>query len=56
MKPKVQSDMSKILYGLAILFLIVWIIGFFAYGLGLIVHLFLLAAVIAIIVKLTREK
>ncbi|MBJ2174353.1 lmo0937 family membrane protein [Aureibaculum sp. A20] len=48
--------MSKLLYGLAIIFLIVWAIGFFAYGLGLIIHIFLLGAVVAMIIKLTKEK
>lgn len=48
--------MSKILYGLAILFLIVWAIGFFVYSLGLIVHLLLLAAVVIVIIKIIKEK
>jgi hypothetical protein len=48
--------MYKILYGLAILFLIVWAIGFFVYGLGLIIHLLLLAAFVAVIIKMIKEK
>jgi hypothetical protein len=48
--------MSKILYGLAILFLIVWAIGFFVLGLGLIIHLALLGGVIAVIIKLIKEE
>ncbi|SFS59824.1 lmo0937 family membrane protein [Lutibacter maritimus] len=48
--------MSKFLYGIAILFLIVWAIGFFLFGLGLIIHLALLAGVIAVIIKLIKEE
>ncbi|MCK0156554.1 lmo0937 family membrane protein [Cellulophaga sp. F20128] len=48
--------MSKILYGLAILFLIIWAIGFFIYGLGLLIHFVLLAAVISLIIKMIKEK
>ena len=48
--------MSKILYGLVILFLIVWAIGFFAYGIGLIIHLLLLAAVVVVAIKIIKDK
>ena len=48
--------MSKILYGLAILLLIVWGIGFFIYSLGLIIHLLLLAAVVVVIIEIIKEK
>lgn len=48
--------MYKILYGLAILFLIVWAIGFFLYGLGMIIHILLLAAVVVVIIKIIKEK
>ncbi|WP_117882806.1 lmo0937 family membrane protein [Aureibaculum luteum] len=47
--------MSRILYGIAILFLVGWAIGFFLYGIGLIIHLLLVAAVIAIAIKLLKE-
>ncbi len=47
--------MSKILNVLAILFLIAWIIGFFIYSLGLIVHLLLLAAVIVVIIEIIKD-
>ncbi|QCX39091.1 lmo0937 family membrane protein [Aureibaculum algae] len=47
--------MSRIFYGIAILFLVAWAIGFFLYGLGLIIHLLLVAAVIAIAIKLFKE-
>ena len=48
--------MSKILYGIAILFLIMWAIGFFVYSLGVIIHLLLLVAVIVVIIKIIKEK
>ncbi|MDY7394992.1 lmo0937 family membrane protein [Aureibaculum sp. 2210JD6-5] len=55
MQPEAQFDMSKILYGLAILFLTVWAVGFFIYGLGMIIHFLLLAAVTAVIIKVIKE-
>ncbi len=48
--------MAKILYSITILFLILWAIGFFIYGLGLNIHLLLFGAVLTIIIKLIREK
>ncbi|WP_147677831.1 lmo0937 family membrane protein [Algibacter pacificus] len=47
--------MSKILYGLAILFLIAWGIGFFIYSLNLFIHLLLFAAVVLVVINILKE-
>lgn len=44
--------MGNILYIVAVVLIIFWAIGFFAYSLGAIIHLLLVIAVISILVKL----
>ena len=46
--------MTKLLYFLAAIFLIGWAIGFFLLGLGMLVHLMLLASVVVIIIKIVK--
>ncbi|MFD0798364.1 lmo0937 family membrane protein [Maribacter chungangensis] len=48
--------MSKILNLTAVISLGVWIVGFFIYDLGFYIHLFLVLASIAFIVKVLLEK
>lgn len=48
--------MSEILNTITILFLTFWAIGFFAFGIGLVIHLCLLAAVITLIIRLIKEE
>ncbi len=43
--------MGNILYYIAVLMVIFWVIGFFIYSLGALIHLFLLFAFIAVLMK-----
>ena len=46
--------MNNLLYLVAVLLIIFWAVGFFAYSAGGIIHILLLIAVISIILKLIR--
>lgn len=44
--------MGNILYVVAVIFIIFWAIGFFAYSVGAIIHLLLVIAIIAFLIKI----
>jgi len=46
--------MGNLLYFIAVILVIAWAIGFFAYSLGSIIHILLVIAVIAVILRLIR--
>jgi hypothetical protein len=46
--------MGNLLYTIAVILIIFWAIGFFAYSVGSIIHILLVIAVIAIILRLIR--
>jgi len=46
--------MSNLLYLVAVILIICWAIGFFAYSAGYLIHILLVLAVIAIILRLIR--
>lgn len=46
--------MSNLLYIVAVILIISWAIGFFAYGLGAIIHVLLVIAVISIILRVIQ--
>lgn len=48
--------MGNLLYLIAVILIIVWAIGFFAYSFGSIVHILLVIALIAIIIKVIQGK
>lgn len=48
--------MSNLLYTIAVILIIFWAIGFFAYSLGSIIHILLVIAVIAILLRLIQGK
>lgn len=49
--------MEKLIYIVVLILISIWIIGFFFYSLGAIIHLFLLLAFIFLLLKLfTRKK
>lgn len=48
--------MSNLLYTLAVILIIFWAIGFFAYSAGSIIHILLVIAVIAVILRLVQGK
>jgi len=48
--------MGNLLYAIAVILIIFWAIGFFAYSAGGIIHILLLIAVIAVILRLIQGK
>jgi hypothetical protein len=48
--------MSNLLYTVAVLLVIFWAIGFFAYSAGSIIHILLVIALIAVILRIIQGK
>lgn len=46
--------MSSLLYAVAVIFLIAWALGFFVYSAGAVIHVLLIIAIIAILLRLIR--
>lgn len=46
--------MDNLLYIIAVILIIAWAIGFFAYSAGAVIHILLVIAVIAILLRLIR--
>lgn len=53
-----QEDnlMERVVYIVAIILIVIWIIGFFLYSLGAIIHLALLLALVILFVKLFSRR
>ncbi len=47
--------MGNLLYTIAVILVIIWAIGFFGYHAGGIIHILLIIAVIAILLKVIRR-
>lgn len=47
-----QNDMGSILYIIAVILIIGWAIGFFAYSAGSLIHILLVLAVIVILLQI----
>ncbi|WP_106387436.1 lmo0937 family membrane protein [Flavobacterium aquatile] len=48
--------MQNLLYTIAIILVILWALGFFVYSAGSIIHILLVIAVIAILLRLIRGR
>ncbi|MBF6641966.1 lmo0937 family membrane protein [Flavobacterium sp. J49] len=48
--------MNNLLYTIAVVLLILWAIGFFAYSAGNIIHILLVIAIIAIILRVIQGR
>ncbi|TGD59147.1 lmo0937 family membrane protein [Flavobacterium humi] len=48
--------MSNLLYTIALILVIFWAIGFFAYSAGNLIHILLVIAVIAVILRIIQGK
>ncbi|MFT5252285.1 MAG: hypothetical protein ACI87N_001292 [Flavobacteriales bacterium] len=48
--------MSNLLYTIAVILVLFWAIGFFAYSAGSIIHVLLVIAIIAILFRLIQGK
>jgi len=46
--------MNRILYLIAVVLIIFWAIGFFAYSAGSVIHILLVIAVVAILLRIIR--
>jgi hypothetical protein len=48
--------MSNLLYTIAIILVVFWAIGFFAFSLGSIIHILLVITIIAVLLRLIQGK
>jgi hypothetical protein len=48
--------MNNLLYIIAVILIIGWLIGFFAYSAGAIVHVLLVIAIVAVLLQVIRGK
>ncbi len=48
--------MSSLLYAIAVILIICWAIGFFAYSAGSIIHILLVLAIISILLRLIQGR
>jgi len=48
--------MNSFLYLIAVLLVLVWAVGFFAYSAGYLIHILLILAIIAIMLRIIRGK
>ncbi|MBC7440151.1 MAG: lmo0937 family membrane protein [Flavobacterium sp.] len=48
--------MGNLLYTIAVILIIFWAIGFFAYSVGSIIHILLVIAVVAIILRIIQGR
>ncbi|REH00500.1 lmo0937 family membrane protein [Flavobacterium aquicola] len=48
--------MSNLLYTVAVILVIFWAIGFFAYSAGSIIHILLVIAVVAVLLRLIQGR
>ena len=46
--------MNNLLYTAAVVLVVLWAIGFFAYGVGAIIHILLVIAIIAILLRIIQ--
>ena len=53
---KKRKNMGSLLYILAVILIIGWLLGFFAFHAGSIIHLLLVLAVIAIVIRLIQGR
>jgi uncharacterized membrane protein YqjE len=48
--------MGSLLYGIAVILIIIWAVGFFAYSAGSVIHILLVLAIIAILWRLLTRR
>jgi hypothetical protein len=49
-----KYDMSNLLYLIAVILIIGWVLGFFVYSAGSIIHILLVIAIVAILFRIIR--
>jgi tryptophan-rich sensory protein len=53
---KKSAVMGSLLYIIAVILIVAWAIGFFAYSAGSVIHILLVIALIAVILRIIRGK
>ena len=48
--------MSSLLYTIAVILIIIWAIGFFAYSAGAIIHILLIIAIVSILLRIIQGR
>ena len=48
--------MGNLLYIIAVILLVAWAIGFFAFGAGYVIHILLVIAVIAVLIRIIQGR
>lgn len=48
--------MGSLLYAIAVILVIIWAVGFFAYSVGSIIHILLVIAIIAVLLNIIRGR
>lgn len=46
--------MGNLLYAIAVILVIIWALGFFAYNVGSVIHILLVIAIVAILLRVIR--
>jgi hypothetical protein len=46
--------MGNLLYAIAVILIIIWALGFFAFNLGSVIHILLVIAIIAVLLRVIR--
>lgn len=46
--------MGNLLYAIAVILIIIWALGFFAYNIGSVIHILLVIAIVAILLRVIR--
>jgi hypothetical protein len=46
--------MNSLLYAIAVILIIAWALGFFVYSLGSVIHILLVIAIVAVLLRLIR--
>ena len=49
-----QIIMGNLLYAIAVILIIIWALGFFAYNVGGVIHVLLVIAIVAILLRVIR--
>ena len=49
-----QNIMGNLLYTIAVILIIIWALGFFAYNVGSVIHILLVIAIVAILLRVIR--
>ena len=49
-----KQTMNNLLYTIAVILVVIWAIGFFAYSVGKLIHLLLVAAIVVLLLRVIR--